>query len=395
MLPIPKFHHLITKALANDPKRIEELYKLAQERQPQDCLDIRCPHRPATSKVPEWKHSFRNQLWRIAVNRSGLWHLKSAVHVVTNPPVVSVEKTSTDTEQGELPPPPVVPVTYTGDPFIVTSEGLPDWARTAPHFMDIEELKKAPKDRFVVPNDFAEFFAWKTDYVLTWVKKRLNRFVVDDEVEDWAQDLLMHLCHLPQGSMHRLPGTNGRPNGCQDVIETYDPLKQYGASERRFRSHINNILGNKFLTVHSKRQKNPVLRPGNVPFGAGHDDEEHDNNRMVSEEFVHKYSGFLASQTTRLAKQHDDRLYMNQFKRFVADTDPSVYPAIEALESTGTIGEAARFMGVSDGEFTRFRNRLSQLGECFEKGTPVPKQRRPYKKRSTETKLVSDYGLAA
>jgi hypothetical protein len=90
----------------------------------------------------------------------------------------------------------------------------------------------------------------------------------------------------------------------------------------------------------------------------------------------------LASQTTRLAKAHDDKLFTGEFKQFVMEADPSVYPALEALESTGTIGEAARFMNVSDGEFSRFRNRLKALGECFEKGTPVPKQRRPYKKRA-------------
>jgi hypothetical protein len=79
------------------------------------------------------------------------------------------------------------------DAYIVTAEGLPEWACTEAHVMDMEELKKAPKDRFVVPNDFEEFCAWKPDYILMWVKKRLNRFVVDDEVEDWAQELRTHL----------------------------------------------------------------------------------------------------------------------------------------------------------------------------------------------------------
>ena len=144
---------------------------------------------------------------------------------------------------------------------------------------------------------------------------------------------------------------------------------------------MNNILGNKFLTVQSKRSKNPVLRPGNISFGSD-PDESKERRGGTSDEFIHASSNYLASQTTRLAKQHDDRLYTNEFKQFVENVDPSVYPALEALESTGTIGDAAKFMEVSGGEFSRFRNRLKQLGECFEKGLPVPKQRRPYKKRT-------------
>jgi molybdenum-dependent DNA-binding transcriptional regulator ModE len=66
----------------------------------------------------------------------------------------------------------------------------------------------------------------------------------------------------------------------------------------------------------------------------------------------------------------------------VWENDPGLCSAIEALEITGTIGEAAKHMGISDGEFTRYRNRLKQLGECFQNDTPVPKQRRPYKKRA-------------
>ena len=39
-------------------------------------------------------------------------------------------------------------------------------------------------------------------------------------------------------------------------------------------------------------------------------------------------------------------------------------------------------MGVSEQEFARLRARLKQLGECFAKGLPAPRQRKPYKKRA-------------
>ena len=59
------------------------------------------------------------------------------------------------------------------------------------------------------------------------------------------------------------------------------------------------------------------------------------------------------------------------------------YAAIEALEATGPLGEAASYMGVTEQEFARYRTRLKQLGECFIAASEVPKQRKKYKKRNT------------
>ena len=139
---------------------------------------------------------------------------------------------------------------YTGDSFTKNPDG---------HFVG--------DDGFVVPRDFDEFYERYPKYVLNWVKKRLNRFAIDDDVEDWTQDLLIHMKFLPQGSKHRQVGANGRVNGCSDVIETFNPYQQYGASERRFRNYINFCLANKFNTVQSKRQKNPVCRPATSRSG--------------------------------------------------------------------------------------------------------------------------------
>jgi hypothetical protein len=378
---VAKFDCLIFEVLTQGPKKIKEIYQLALERQPQNCPDVPCVHRKnkTASKSREWQHDIQRHLSRIAINVDGLWQLKvnvskesSAINIIEMPegPPVVTDVGNTRTVE---PTPPEVPTltgpTYTGDPFIVTEDG---------HFMDVEELQKLPEKRFIVPNNFDEFYAWKPDYVLNWVKKRLNRFVVDDEVEDWVQDLYIHIRYLPQGSKHRLPGANGHLTGCQDVIETFDPIQQYGASERRFRNYINMILAHKFLTVQNKHRKNPICKPGTVQLGG----EETETEHATGDEFVHANSAFLSNLTNRAAKQHDDRLYTNQFKRFVWDNDPSLCSVLDALEITGTIGEAAKHLGISDGEFTRYRNRLKQLGECFQNDTPVPKQRRPYKKRA-------------
>ena len=368
---VAKFDCLIFEVLTQGPKKIKEIYQLALERQPQNCPDVPCVHRKnkTASKSREWQHDIQRHLSRMAKNRDGLWHLNDGLIELPPPFPEPTEPAATAPVQLDIPAIVVPDVPYTGDPFILTDDG---------HFMDVEELQKPPEKRFIVPKNFDEFYTWKPDYVLNWVKKRLNRFVVDDEVEDWVQDLYIHIRYLPQGSEYRLPGANGHSVGCQDVIETFNPIKQYGASERRFRNYINMVLAHKFLTVQNKHRKNPICKPGTVQLGG----EETETEHATGDEFVHANSAFLSNLTNRAAKQHDDRLYTNQFKRFVWDNDPSLCSVLDALEITGTIGEAAKHLGISDGEFTRYRNRLKQLGECFQNDTPVPKQRRPYKKRA-------------
>jgi hypothetical protein len=279
------------------------------------------------------------------------------------PPVIAASEPEPVMVEGTAAEPAVVDFDYTGDTFTISADG---------HYIG--------DDGFVVPRNFDEFYEKYPKYVLNWVKKRLNRFVVDEDVEDWTQDLLIHMRWLPQASKHRLPGANGRPEGCMDVVETFDPYQQYGASERRFRNYINFCLANKFNTVQSKRQKNPVCRPGNVAFGIALDEADPTIN---SDEFIHANSQHLEAAADRVQKQHDDRLFTNQFKNYVRKEDPSVFPAIEALEACGPMGEAAEYMGVTEPEFARYRARLKQLGECFLKNQQAPKQRKPYKKRAS------------
>lgn len=281
------------------------------------------------------------------------------------PPVVVAPEPEPVVVEGSAAEPTAIDFDYTGDPFTISADG---------HYIG--------DDGFVVPRNFDEFYEKYPKYVLNWVKKRLNRFVVDEDVEDWTQDLLIHMRWLPQASKHRQPWANGRPEGCADVVETFDPYQQYGASERRFRNYINFCLANKFNTVQSKRQKNPVCRPGNVAFGIALDEADPTIN---SDEFIHANSQHLEAQAERVKKQHDDRLFTNQFKNYVRKEDPSVFPAIEALEACGPMGEAAEYMGVTDMEFSRYRARLKQLGECFLKAQQAPKQRKPYKKRASTT----------
>ena len=112
-------------------------------------------------------------------------------------------------------------------------------------------------DGFVVPKDFAEFHERFPQYVRNWVRRHADRSTPKEDVEDWTQDLLIHLRCLPATSKHREAGK-------EDIVQTFDPLKHYGASSARFFNYINLCLGNKFRTMRSTRMKDAICRPGNL-----------------------------------------------------------------------------------------------------------------------------------
>jgi hypothetical protein len=68
---------------------------------------------------------------------------------------------------------------------------------------------------------------------------------------------------------------------------------------------------------------------------------------------------------------------------------------IEAIFTTGKHPDAADWLGITKTEFGRMRSRFSHLATCFVSGEPVPKQRRPYKKRVVKTKRFAGSRLAA
>lgn len=190
----------------------------------------------------------------------------------------------------------------------------------------------------------------------------------------------MHMHYLPAKSKHRLPGANGRPDGCHDVIETFNPIRQYGASERRFRHYVNNCLANRFSTIQSKRQKNPVCRLGNLSLASAMDP---DNYEVVDDEYVHKHSGHLIRQSHSRLRQEEQQVFLSEYTAFLAEEDPQLLAVVQAIQETGTFGEAMRDLGMTEQEFSRARNRLKQLAQCFQEDAVVPKQRKPYKKRVT------------
>jgi len=249
----------------------------------------------------------------------------------------------------------------------------------------IRDGRYVGSDGFVVPKDFEEFYQRFPDYVRNWVSNHAERFAPKEDLEDWTQDLLIHLYCLPPTSKHREAGN-------KDIVETFDPVKHYGANQARFRNYINLCLTNKFRAMHSKRIKDALSRPANLSLRAQIEPED---PTCVDDEYCQRHSAQLRTTAKASEQQAQDGVFLQEFVNFVLREDPKVLHTIEALLATGTLGEAADWLGITESEFGRTRNRLSQLGECFLSGEPVPKRRRPYKKRGVKPNEFLASRLAA
>ena len=73
--------------------------------------------------------------------------------------------------------------------------------------------------------DFNEFHERFPQYIRNWVKRHADRSAPKEELEDWTQDLMIHLQYLPATSKHRQAGK-------EDIVQTFDPPKHYGANQR-------------------------------------------------------------------------------------------------------------------------------------------------------------------
>jgi hypothetical protein len=239
-------------------------------------------------------------------------------------------------------------------------------------------------DGFVVPRNFAEFYERFPDYVAKWVSWHADRFASREDLEDWTNDLLVHLMRLPQDSKYRQLGKG-------DLVQTFDPVRQYGANAARFWNYINLCLTNKFRSMRSKGMKDALHRPGNLSFNTYTDPDE---PQSVSDEYCHSHSEHLREAARTSEEQAHHRARLREFKSFVTQEDSKALPAMEAIYATKT-KDAAKWLGVTGKEFGRMLRRLRQLRVCFLNGEPVPKQRTPYKKRAVQTRMFTSRRLAA
>jgi len=219
-------------------------------------------------------------------------------------------------------------------------------------------------DGFVVPKNFDEFHERFPEYVRNWVRTHVDRSTPKEDVEDWTQDLLIHMRYLPARSKHREAGK-------RDIVQTFDPHKHYGANAARFFNYINLCLGNKLRSIHSKRRQNPICRAGNVSLG-GHFDES--DSGQMGEEFCHAHSAHLRGRCQRQERQRDASHTLTKFVEFLRREDAGVIPVMGAIAATTTPTAAAELLGITKPEFRRFYSRLRNLGQFFLK--PQMRRRR-------------------
>lgn len=236
-------------------------------------------------------------------------------------------------------------------------------------------------DGFVVPKDLDEFCERFPNYVRNWVRKQAERFSTSEDIEDWTQDLLLHLCHLSEHSKHLKAGK-------KDVVQTFDPMKRGGANQARFWDYINLCLTNKFRNIRSKRKKDALCRPGNLSLGVQTEEEDLGS---VGDEYCHSHSECLREAAGLAEKQVHDTQRVQQFESFIWGHDPKLLPVLRAIEATRNYAKAAALLGLTASEFSRMRYWLLRVGKYFLSGEPPPEQRKPYKKRraSTARKLVA------
>jgi hypothetical protein len=211
-------------------------------------------------------------------------------------------------------------------------------------------------DGFVVPKDFDEFHERFPEYVHNWVSRHVDRSTPKEDVEDWTQDLLIHLLYLPAISKHREAGN-------EDIVQTFDPHKHYGASAARFFNYINLCLGNKLRSIHSRRMKNPICRAGNVSLGGNFVASD-----SVGDEFCHVHSAYLRGRCQRQERQRGASHTLAEFAEFAQREDSSVLPAMDAIAATATSAAAAELLGITKTDFRRLYSRLRDLGQFFLKG---------------------------
>jgi hypothetical protein len=134
------------------------------------------------------------------------------------------------------------------------THGLDKDDRRKSQFSVTEDGHYVGEDDFVVPKSFDEFYERYPKYILNWAKKRLNRFTVDEDVEDHAQDLLIYLKFSPTRSFNR----GEADKVCRDVIAAFDPDAESGASEPIFRKYLNAVLAQIFNAIVAKRQGHDI-----------------------------------------------------------------------------------------------------------------------------------------
>jgi len=236
------------------------------------------------------------------------------------------------------------------------------------------------KDGFVVPKDFGEFFERYPLRVRRWVTRQVGRKIGHDAILDLEQDLLLYLCALAPQSRFRWKGTNGRPDGCTDVIQCFDPARHFGATAGRFHNFINLCLTNRLSTILARQRRNPLLNPQNLSIANLEVSQENpgrwESVGEIDEAYLLRHSRTFGGECRRRAHAQDpvQKAYIREFEQFVLQTEPKLLAVVRAIQRTATLCDAEKSIGMANREFRRCRQELSLLKSQFLEGRKVPPQ---------------------
>ncbi len=200
-----------------------------------------------------------------------------------------------------------------GDPFTVDSQGR--WVG---------------EDGFVVPRNFDEFYAVAEfqNFIRQIVHKEFKRHAAqirEEQVEDVVQELLLHCCSLSNESKYRA-------SGATDVVQTFCPVRQFGAGKKRFLNYMKFIITNKLYSLVKRETRNPLANKANLSVSVpGMPDEPDSEPLQLSELSVTPEAGL------------QERIIIAQLEDFICEVRPDVTEAWVVWRDAGgdTAGDAA------------------------------------------------------
>lgn len=228
------------------------------------------------------------------------------------------------------------------------------------------------RDGFVVPRNFDEFYERNPMGIRRWLMRRLPKRAGDDKVRELEQELLLHLCSLPDKSKYRRKSVN-HAQGCADRIQCFDPVRQHGASAKRFFNYVSLCLRNQLYTILSRQTRNPLCNEQNLTItDSASDDDQKANSTHHSEvsgEYLYQHSSAARRESNKTGWQANLQfMFIQEFRAFIEGQAPQLLVVVEAIACTGTLKEARESLGLTARTFEKYRKAIHVLKDRFVTG---------------------------
>jgi hypothetical protein len=177
--------------------------------------------------------------------------------------------------------------------------------------------------------------------------------------------------------------TENKPTELTDFFAACNPEERLAFmfflySGCRFFNFLNICLHNRSLTILERMRKNPACRKDNLSVAASSDLE----SSTVDDEYIHSHSESVQRKSAQESSSVEKRLLAKRFIEFVLVNEPRLYGTVFAIADARTLREAQETLRVDEATMIRDHRRIIQLKDAFLDGGPIPKQRRPYRKRT-------------